>query len=53
MCLLDKMDKLFQKIVTSPISKHLSQESADLADNQFDFRTERSTTDTPDYVKSR
>ena len=44
-CLLDEMGKLFERIISSRINSHLPQSGHDLANDQYGFRTGRSTID--------
>ncbi|MBF2463444.1 RNA-directed DNA polymerase [Listeria welshimeri] len=51
-CLLDEAGKLFERIVASRLSEHLSCVGPDLADSQFGFRQGRSTVDAIMRVRS-
>ncbi|CAK1595574.1 unnamed protein product [Parnassius mnemosyne] len=51
-CLLDEIGKLFERIVATRLSGHLSRVGPDLADSQFGFRRERSTVDAIMRVRS-
>lgn len=44
-CLLDDVSKLFERIVSLRINRHLSSDGPNLSDNQFGFRQGRSTVD--------
>lgn len=44
-CLLDKVGKMFERIIAGRIVRHLSREGPDLSEEQFGFREGRSTTD--------
>ncbi|XP_076765240.1 uncharacterized protein LOC143432457 [Xylocopa sonorina] len=45
--LLDEVGKLYERIVASRLSRHLSRDGPDLAECQFGFRGGRSTVDAP------
>ncbi|XP_049885101.1 uncharacterized protein LOC126380041 [Pectinophora gossypiella] len=50
--LLDDTGKLFERIIASRITQHLSSVGPDLSDNQFGFRVSRSTIDAVMRVKA-
>ncbi|CAH2215577.1 jg26658, partial [Pararge aegeria aegeria] len=45
-CLLDEVGKLFERIIASRLTDHLTQVGPDLSECQFGFRQGRSTVDT-------
>lgn len=53
LCLLDKVGKIFERILFARLVRHLSAVGPDLNENQFGFRAVRSTLDAIELVRSR